>query len=256
MDFDFKEIKTFLDEKADLYNRTQFIESDPVQIPHLFDRKEDIEISGFLAATISWGSRTQIIRNALKMMSLMDNSPYEFVLYHREEDLKRFKGVIHRTFDSTDFVCFIRALKHIYTGHSGLEGIFSSYQTDESLQPAVHTLKKIFFEAPHNPRTTKHISDPMKGSSAKRINMFLRWMVRKDNRGVDFGIWKSIPPSVLSVPLDVHTGSVARKLGILTRNQNDAKAVSELDTVLREFDRHDPVRYDYALFGLGIFEHF
>ena len=251
-----EELKEFLDEKVDKFNRPDFIYQDPISIPHQYTRKEDIEISGFLAATIAWGNRTMILRNASRMMFFMDDSPYEFVLNHSALDLERIKCVIHRTFNSGDFIYFIKALKHIYRAHNGLESIFNQYQTKDSLQPAIHQFRRMFFELPHDRRTMKHISDPYRGSAAKKLNMYLRWMIRKDDRGVDFGLWKSIKPSVLSCPLDIHSGNVARKLGILTRKQNDAKAVLELDMVLRTFDKDDPVKYDFALFGLGVFEKF
>jgi uncharacterized protein (TIGR02757 family) len=256
MKFKKEELKEFLDQKADKYNRIDFIESDPISIPHRFTSKEDIEISGFLTATISWGNRTMILRNASRMMSFMDDSPYEFILNHSEQELERIKCVIHRTFNSSDFIYFIKALKHIYLTHNGMERIFDQYQTKDSLQPAIHQFRRVFFELPHDKRTMKHISDPYSGSAAKKLNMYLRWMIRKDDKGVDFGLWKSIQPSVLSCPLDIHSGNIARKLGILTRKQNDAKAVSELDTVLRTFDCEDPVKYDFALFGLGVSEEF
>lgn len=251
-----QELKSFLDEKVEQYNTPEFIESDPIQIPHLFTSKEDIEIAGFLVATIAWGNRKMIIKNAHQMMELLGNSPYDFVLNHKEHHLEQLEGFVHRTFNSIDFIYFIKALQHIYTNHSGLESIFNTYATSESLQPAIHELKKIFFEIPHPSRTTKHVSDPFKGSAAKKINMWLRWLIRDDNAGVDFGLWKDIPTSILSCPLDVHSGNVARKLGLLTRKQNDAKAVLELDTNLRLLDQHDPVKYDFALFGLGVFEKF
>lgn len=250
------ELKEFLDEKVLEYNNPKFIESDPIQIPHLFLVKEDIEIAGFLAATIAWGNRKMIIKNSHKMMELMGNSPYDFVMNHKDHHLDSFDNFVHRTFNSVDFTYFIKALKHIYTNHNGLENIFTLNTTNESLQPAIHELKKVFFEINHPARTTKHISDPLKGSAAKRINMYLRWMIRKDNCGVDFGLWKNISQSSLSCPLDVHSGNVARKLGILTRKQNDAKALAELDTSLRNLDKKDPVKYDFALFGLGVFEKF
>lgn len=251
-----QELKSFLDEKVEQYNTPEFIESDPIQIPHLFTSKEDIEIAGFLVATIAWGNRKMIIKNAHQMMELLGNSPYDFVLNHKEHHLEQLEGFVHRTFNSNDFIYFIKALQHIYTNHSGLESIFNTYATSYSLQPAIHELKKIFFEIPHPSRTTKHVSDPFKGSAAKKINMWLRWLIRDDNAGVDFGLWKDIPTSILSCPLDVHSGNVARKLGLLTRKQNDAKAVLELDTNLRLLDQHDPVKYDFALFGLGVFEKF
>lgn len=250
------ELKEFLDEKADKYNRVSFIPSDPICIPHRFSGKEDIEIAGFLAATIAWGNRPAILRSSGRILNLMHNSPYDFVINHRDSDLKGIDGCIHRTFNSEDLIYFIEALKYIYLQKGGLEGLFVRYQTRESLQPAIHEFRRIFFELPHNCRTERHVSDPFKGSAAKKINMFLRWMIRKDNKGVDFGIWKSISPSILSCPLDVHSGNVARKLGLLRRKQNDAKAVAELDTVLRSFDKDDPVKYDFALFGLGVFEKF
>ena len=250
------ELKEFLDFKVDQYNRLEFIDSDPVQIPHQFSRKEDIEISGFLTATISWGNRKSILKNANFMMELLDRTPHDFVMNHSEEDLEALRKFVHRTFNGTDFSYFIKALQHIYKKHCGLESIFSNYSDQDTVQPAIHQFKKIFFELPHEKRTEKHVSDPAKNSAAKRINMFLRWMVRKDNNGVDFGIWKDIAPASLSCPLDVHSGNVARKLGLLFRKQNDAKALAELDQNLRKLDPKDPVKYDFALFGLGVFENY
>lgn len=250
------ELKSFLDEKVLLYNNPDFIETDPIQIPHLFTLKENIETAGFLTATIAWGNRKMIINNSKKMMELMGNSPHDFIMSHDEHQLERFENFVHRTFNSTDLTCFIKALRHIYQNHGGLETVFAKHAEEHSLQKAMHEFKKLFFEVAHQPRTQKHVSDPMAGSAAKRINMFLRWMVRNDNAGVDFGIWKNISPSILSCPLDVHSGNVARKLGLLTRKQNDAKALLELDTQLRLMDKEDPVKYDFALFGLGVFEGF
>lgn len=250
------ELKEFLDSKVTQYNTLDFIESDPVQIPHLFTQKEDIEIAGFLAATIAWGKREMIIKNSHKMMEFLGSSPYDFVMNHKEADLDNFEHFVHRTFNLEDFKYFIQSLKNIYTHRKGLEGVFTAHQTKDNLQPAIHEFKKVFFEIPHQQRTTKHVSDPLKGSAAKRINMYLRWMVRQDTLGVDFGLWKNISPSLLSCPLDVHSGNVARKLGILKRKQNDGKALLELDTALRKLDPSDPVKYDFALFGLGVFESF
>ncbi len=250
------DLKNFLDEKVILYNNPNFIETDPIQIPHLFSSKEDIEIAGFLAATIAWGNRKMIINNAKKMMDLMENSPYDFVLNHNENHLENLQNFVHRTFNGTDFSTFIIALQNIYKNHQGLENVFHKKLIDNNLQESIHHFKKVFFEVEHLPRTQKHVSDPLNNSAAKRINMFLRWMVRNDNAGVDFGIWKSINPAALSCPLDVHSGNVARKLGILLRKQNDAKALAELDLALRNFDKNDPVKYDFALFGLGVFEGF
>lgn len=250
------ELKSFLDEKVELYNNPKFIESDPIQIPHLYSLKEDIEIAGFLSATIAWGNRKMIIKNATQMIYLMGNAPYDFVMSHTENDLDRLESFVHRTFNGKDFASFIKGLQHIYKNHNGLEFVFSRSQEKDSIQKSISEFKQLFFEIPHQYRTQKHISDPMNGSAAKRINMFLRWMVRQDNKGVDFGIWKSIAPSSLSCPLDVHSGNVARKLELLTRKQNDGKAVAELDFNLRKLDPIDPVKYDFALFGLGVFEGF
>ncbi len=250
------DLKEFLDEKVALYNTTDFIETDPIQIPHLFSTKEDIEISGFLAATIAWGNRTMIIRNSNRMMDLMGNSPFDFVMAHTEADLEKLNDFVHRTFNATDFKTFIRALKNIYENRGGMENVFKISLSNNALQPAITSFKSTFFEIEHVQRTQKHVGDPLRGSSAKRVNMFLRWMVRHDNAGVDFGLWKNMSPSQLSCPLDVHSGNVARKLGLLTRSQNDAKAVLELDLKLRELDATDPVKYDFALFGLGAFEKF
>ncbi|MCB0382130.1 MAG: TIGR02757 family protein [Psychroserpens sp.] len=251
-----KELKEFLDAKVDQYNHPKFIESDPIQIPHQFSKKEDIEISGFLTATIAWGNRKSIIKNAYKMMELLEQSPYDFVVNHQESDLEHLSNFVHRTFNGDDFIQFIKSLGHIYKNHKGLEAVFSKNIKAQSLQHAIHQFKMLFFEIEHLPRTQKHVSDPLKNSAAKRINMYLRWMVRQDQNGVDFGIWKQISPSLLSCPLDVHSGNVARKLGLLNRKQNDGKALSELDNALRKLDPKDPVKYDFALFGLGVFEGF
>ncbi len=249
-------LKEFLDEKVALYNNPKFIESDPIQIPHLFSKKEDIEIAGFLTATIAWGNRKMIIKNALQMMGLMDNNPYDFVINHQEKDLEILNGFVHRTFNATDFSYFITSLKHLYKNLGGLESAFATSSDETDMQYAIHRFKQVFFEIEHLQRSTKHISDPVKGSAAKRLNMYLRWMIRQDNHGVDFGIWKSISPSKLSCPLDVHSGRVARKLGLLNRSQNDWKAVIELDKKLRLLDSKDPAKYDFALFGLSVFEKF
>lgn len=250
------ELKDFLDTKADLYNNPKFIESDPIQIPHTFSKKEDVEIAAFLTATISWGNRTMIIKNAFKMMELLDNAPYDFVINHQEKDLKSFESFVHRTFNYIDFQQFIKSLQHIYNIYDGLENALAIHDKTTNYQTAIHSFKSKFFEVQHQQRTQKHVSDPLKNSAAKRINMFLRWMVRNDNSGVDFGIWKMHNPAYLSCPLDVHSGNVARKLKLLTRKQNDWKALSELDQNLRKLDKIDPVKYDFALFGLGVFEKF
>lgn len=249
----FEELKDYLDFKADQYNNPNFIESDPIQIPHRYKVKEDIEISGFLAATIAWGNRKMIINSATKMMDAMGNNPYDFVMNATNNQIDSIDNIVHRTFNSEDFRYFIKSLRNIYQNHGGLENVFAA-NNSINLQNRISAFKQIFFEIDHPLRTTKHISDPLKGSSSKRINMFLRWVSRNDKKGVDFGIWKSISPSELSCPLDVHSGNVARALGILNRKQNDQKALQELDEALRKFDPTDPVKYDFALFGLGVFE--
>ena len=250
------ELKDFLDAKVTQYNNPSFIESDPIQIPHQFCLKEDIEIAGFLTATISWGNRKSIINNAKRLMELLDNSPFDFVMNHQETDLEKLRPFVHRTFNGDDAVQFIKSLQHIYKNHNGLETAFAKHAETDSLQNAISKFKTTFFENDYLQRTQKHVSDPLKNSAAKRINMFLRWMVRNDNAGVDFGIWQTLSPSQLSCPLDVHSGNVARKLGLLNRKQNDGKALLELDAALKNLDPNDPVKYDFALFGLGVFEGF
>lgn len=250
------ELKEFLEAKVEEYNHPRFIETDPIQIPHQFSKKEDIEIAGFLTATISWGNRKSIITNANKMMTLLNQSPFDYVMNHEASDLEKLRPFVHRTFNEDDLIQFIKSLNHIYKNHGGLEAVFYKYSEEFSTQNAIHQFKKHFFEIEHLTRTQKHVSDPSKNSAAKRINMFLRWMVRDDNNGVDFGIWKSLTPAQLSCPLDVHSGNVARALGLLKRKQNDAKALKELDLALRKLDINDPVKYDFALFGLGVFERF
>jgi uncharacterized protein (TIGR02757 family) len=252
-----EELFNFLEEKYLQYNNPKFIESDPVSIPHRFTRKEDIEIAGFMAATIAWGQRVSIIKNASRMMSLMDDSPYDFIINAELGDYCRFEKFVHRTYNSEDCGYFLRSLQNIYKKHNGLESVFSEKINEGfGIKEAIIHFRNIFIELKPEIRTLRHISDPEKNSAAKRINMFLRWMVRKDNAGVDFGIWNSINASELFCPLDVHSGNVGRKLGLLTRNQNDWKAVAELTGNLKSYDAKDPVKYDFALFGLGVFEKF
>ncbi len=248
------EIKSFLDFKVEQYNNPGFIDTDPIKIPHKFSKKEDIEISGFLTATIAWGNRKSILTNASRLMDLLDNAPHDFVMNHEKEDLSSLESFVHRTFNGIDLQFFITALRNIYLNHGGMEKVFTAHALKNDMQPAIHEFRKIFFEPVHPERTLKHISDPYRNSAAKRINMFLRWMVRKDNAGVDFGIWTKINASQLSCPLDIHSGNTARKLGLLFRKQNDARALQELDASLRKMDPLDPVKYDFALFGLGVFE--
>ncbi len=248
----FEELKVFLDEKADLYNRPDFIGDDPIQIPHRFSLRQDVEIAGFLAATISWGNRKAIIRSADKMLDMMGNAPYDFIMNHSGKELQEIQGnSIHRTFNGEDFVYFIRQFRRIYTEHESLEDLFLLQDEESNFMHSAERFRSRFLE-PDKHRSHKHISSPYKNSSTKRIMMFLRWMVRKDRRGVDFGIWDRIDPKYLSIPLDVHTGNISRKLGLISRTQNDWKTVEELDLIIRKFDDSDPAKYDFALFGLGV----
>ena len=250
------DLKDFLDEKVEKFNQPSFIETDPIQIPKQFTSKEDIEISAFLTATIAWGSRPAIIKNANRLMSLMDNQPIEFVLYASSNELEKLNSFVHRTFNGNDCIYFIKSLRNIYKNHDGLQNIFQKgYQVEKSIKSSLIHFYNIFFEI-EGERTRKHISNVAKGASAKRLNMFLRWLVRHDKNGVDFGIWNGIPQSALMLPLDVHTGNVGRKLAILKRKSNDWKAVEEITSTLRKFDANDPIKYDFALFGLGVYEKF
>ncbi len=249
-------LKEMLDEKADWYNTVAFIEDDPVSIPHMFGLKEDREIAGLFSATIAWGQRATIIRNATRLMQLMDHAPFDFVMHAAESELRALEGFTHRTFNGQDARYFVLALRRLYAGHGGLEKVISGFWKDHhgDAGRALSSFRALFFSAGEPGRTTKHVADPLRGSSAKRLNMFLRWMVRSDDRGVDFGLWKDIPMSQLCCPLDVHTGRIARALGMLRRHSNDWSAVLELTALLREFDPDDPVRYDFALFGMGMYE--
>ena len=249
------EIVQLLEEKTRQYNCPDFIETDPIQIPKQFAKKENIEIAGFLAATIAWGQRPTIIRNANRLMAGMDHDPFSFLMNTTETDWLHFAGFKHRTFNGIDCLFFLRSLRNIYQNHGGLEAVFTrGFQHENSVAGALRNFRNVFYEADHEPRSQKHISNIDKGASAKRLNMFLRWMVRKDDAGVDFGIWNGIPMSELLLPLDVHTGRQARQLGLLDRKQDDWRAVLEVSARLREFDPADPVKYDFALFGLGAFE--
>jgi uncharacterized protein (TIGR02757 family) len=248
----FEELKSFLDEKADQYNHPEFIENDPIQIPHRFSLKQDVEIVGFLAATISWGNRKAIIKSAEKMLDIMGNSPYDFVLNHSEKDLRSLEGKsIHRTFNGEDFTYFIKQFQRIYKENESLENLFKVNDQETNFLHSIERFRSQFLGTEKH-RSHKHVSSPYKNSSTKRIIMFLRWMVRKDKRGVDFGIWESIDQKYLSIPLDVHTGNISRKLGLISRTQNDWKTVEELDLIIRKFDEKDPAKYDFALFGLGV----
>lgn len=250
------EIKEFLNEKVEKYNRPAFIETDPIQVPKRFSQKENIEIAAFLTATISWGNRPAIIKNALHLLELMENRPFEFILNATDSEMNVLKKFVHRTFNGQDCIYFIYSLKNIYTNHGGLQQVFEAgFRNNNSVESALKHFHRVFFEIPGE-RTRKHVANVERGASAKRLNMLLRWLVRDDDFGVDFGLWKGIPTSALMLPLDVHTGNVARKLGLLQRKQSDWKAVEEVTETLRKFDPEDPVKYDFALFGLGIFEKF
>jgi uncharacterized protein (TIGR02757 family) len=250
-------IQSFLDQKVISFNHLTFNVTDPIQIPALFTTKENIEIAGFLAATLAWGQRPTIIRNSLKLITLMNNDPIGFLMNTPEDEWDIFHDFKHRTFNSTDCIYFLKSLKNIYQNHGGLEKIFTDgFRNEKTIFGSLIHFRKVFFELEHEHRTEKHVSNVEKGAAAKRLNMYLRWMVRSDKAGVDFGLWKQIPASALMLPLDVHTGNVARKLGLLKRTQNDWRAVEEITAKLREFDAKDPIKYDFALFGLGVFEKF
>lgn len=251
-----KEIGELLEIKAAQYNHPTFIEHDPIAIPHQFTAKEDIEIAAFITATIAWGTRKGILNSAHRIMDALQQAPYQFVMQHQPQDLKPLYSLVHRTFNGRDLVYFISALRQIYQQHGGLEAALATRTGESSVYPALLRFRQIFLSLPHEPRLEKHLSNPAKNSACKRLNMFLRWMVRRDKHGVDFGLWKSISPAQLSCPLDVHSSKVARELGLLKRSINDLKAVQELDNALRQLDPADPVKYDYALFGLGVFEKF
>lgn len=247
------ELKEFLDHKYNEYNVPGFIQDDPISIPHSFSKKEDIEISGFLAATIAWGNRKSIINNAEKLMKLMGYFPHEFLMNASDKDLTGFSEFVHRTFNGTDTVYFLKALRNIYTNHGGLEDVFTlGYNTNGNLKGTLAYFRQVFFELPHETRTEKHVANVLKKSTGKRLCMYLRWMVRNDGRGVDFGLWKGISSSALMLPLDVHTRTISQKLGLLERTQNDWQAVEEVTSNLAKFDPNDPVKYDFALFGLGV----
>ena len=252
------ELKEFLDEKVLLYNHPRFIQTDPISIPHQFSKKEDIEISGFLTSTIAWGQRATILQNSNMLLNFMNETPHDFILNFSNKNLKPFQNFVHRTFNGTDCIYFLKALQKIYREKNSLETLFTSHfdeLNDPDFKAAIFKCRSYFFSLPHPARTLKHFANPVDGSAAKRINMFLRWLIRKDSNGVDFGLWK-LKSSHLTCPLDVHSARVARKLGLLKRKQNDWKAAVELTSQLRNFDPNDPVKYDFALFGLGVFEKF
>ena len=252
-------LKIFLDEKVDYYNQPSFIEADPVFIPHQFTKKQDIEIAGFFAAIFAWGNRTTIINKSNVLMQLMDKSPHEFVLQHQKKDLQKLDGFKHRTFNTTDLLYCIEFFKMHYSNNESLEAAFTKglHKKDDTIENGLNGFYNYFFSLPHIPeRTKKHIASPEKKSSCKRLNMYLRWMVRNDNKGVDFGIWKNISPAQLVIPIDVHVARVAKRLNLLQNNKTDWQAALELTAYLRTLDKHDPVKYDFALFSLGVIEKF
>jgi len=248
-------LKEFLDKKVEEYNRPEFIKDDPISIPHLFTKNQDIEIAGFFAAIFSWGNRTTIINKSKELMKRMDDLPYEFIKNHTAKDLETLKGFKHRTFNEDDLFYFAESLHHHYSKHNSLEQAFFPTKNLNEEQGLIH-FRDYFFSHEHLKRTEKHISSPLQKSTCKRLAMFLRWMVRKDNNGVDFGLWKNISPSQLICPIDVHVARVAKKIGLLKRKQVDWLAAIELTESLRQLDKGDPVKYDFALFNLGVIEKF
>lgn len=245
----FEELKEYLDFKAQQYNTPVFIESDPIQLPHRFSKKEDIEIVAFLVSTIAWGKRSMIIKSGERLIDIMGNDPHNFILDYTTSSL----SFVHRTFNNVDLDFFFRSLRQLYQ-QGGLEAAFEPHADYPGVQGRIIQFRERFLETAHEPRSEKHLSNPAKNSAAKRLNMFLRWMVRNDNCGVDFGLWNNIPMSELYIPLDVHTANVSRELGLLQRKQNDWKALEEIMNVLKKMNPADPAKYDYALFGIGAFE--
>ena len=258
---DKKSLKIFLDKKVDEYDQPSFINSDPICIPHSFSKKQDIEISGFFAAIFAWGNRTTIINKSRELMQLMDNAPHQFILTHEVSDLKKLMEFKHRTFNTTDLLYFIEFFKHHYSNNKSLESAFFNTETigqhGNVIENSLNYFYNYFFSLEDSPsRTVKHIASPQKKSTCKRLNMFLRWMVRRDKNGVDFGLWKKVSPAQLVCPIDVHVARVARHFKLLDRKATDWQAALELTANLRSLDETDPVKYDFALFGLGVMEKF
>ncbi len=253
--YNFEGTKELLERKYLQFNHIDFIESDPVSIPHWFSLKQDIEISGLFASVFAWGQRKTIIAKTSELLHLMDNSPYDFVLHHSDHDLKNLEKFKHRTFNSTDTLYFVEFLKQYYQQYDSLENAFLKGMSPEDVhvKKSLSGFYNMFFSLENYPqRTKKHISTPDKNSACKRINMYLRWMVRKDDLGVDFGIWSEIKPSQLICPCDVHVERVARRLNLVSRPKADWQMAEELTANLAIMDKNDPVKYDFALFGLGI----
>lgn len=254
------ELIDLLNEKAAYYEQPAFIEQDPISIPHRFTLLQDIEISAFFAATLAWGNRTTIINSCNRLLHLMDNAPYQFIRHHSEKERKRFLHFVHRTFNATDLIVFIDFLQQHYRQEHSLETAFTHHYSSQyqDTASALNHFYFYFFPAGNEYpiRTQKHVAAPSKKSSCKRLNMFLRWMVRSPDKGVDFGLWKKIKPNQLVCPVDVHVGRVAKRLGLLQRKQMDWRAATELTEALRSLDANDPVKYDFALFGMGVMEQF
>lgn len=251
-----KDLKVFLDRKVDEFHQPSFIKKDPICVPHMFSKKQDIEIAGFFAAIFAWGNRTTIIQKTKLLMELMHNAPHDFCLHHEEKDLRKLLGFKHRTFNDADLFYFIDFFKHHYSSNESLESAFTKdfSSVENNVEQALNYFYSYFFSLEHLHRTKKHIAAPFKNSACKRINMFLRWMVRSNDRGVDFGLWKNIRIDQLIIPLDLHVSRVAKHFGLLQRENNDWKSAVELTQVLKKFDANDPVKYDYALFALGVLE--
>jgi uncharacterized protein (TIGR02757 family) len=252
-------LKEFLDKKVDEYNQPFFIKNDPICVPHRFSKKQDIEIAAFFASIFAWGNRTTIIQKSNELMNVMDNSPHDFCVHHNKRDLKKLLSFKHRTFNATDLLYFIEFFKHHYSKNKSLETAFSKWlnKNDRTIENSLNGFYQYFFSLQDSPaRTRKHIASPEKKSSCKRLNMFLRWMVRQDNKGVDFGLWKTILPSQLVCPIDLHVARVAKRFGLINRNQTDWQSALELTEHLSKLDKNDPVKYDFALFGLGAIEKF
>lgn len=248
-----EELRDLLEHLHDKYNRQEFIEADPISIPHSFTLRDDREVAGLLSATIAWGNRKAIVRSARRMMSYMDDAPADFVRNASAKELAHLQSYVHRTFNGQDFTDFVLGMRHIVEQYGGIGNFFeNSYTQSEDMTKVLSDFRREFFATPHNPHCEKHLSSIDKGAACKRLNMYLRWFVRCDDRGVDFGLWRQIPMSALYLPLDVHTGNMGRALGLLRRKQNDWKATAEITASLREFDAEDPVRYDFSLFGAGI----
>ncbi len=248
-------VKQILDEKVEQYNRVQFIEPDPISIPHKFSNQCDIEISAYLTSIISWGRRPAILKSANRLMEIMDFEPYDFVMNAGKSGLRKIENFVYRTFNSDDCLFAVEALRQLYSNFGTMEEVANKYYPDNlSIKDVIQGIRAELLKTPHLKRSEKHFANPANGAAAKRTNMFLRWMIRKDDKGVDFGLWKSIPASALMIPLDVHSGNTARAFGLLERKQDDWRAVEELTRKLKEFDSIDPVKYDFALFGAGVFD--